>query len=415
MENTFSIYNLIQRAEEKKIGEALNKFASANNLEVERSGESDDNKVTEEELVDRFKEAQEVLYAQFTGTNLDGERFDAPTLDFKEALTTSDASILFPRVISEILLEPSEPNLWITNNATEIVTMDNAPLFIEFPSLSTLEAFEMSENQEYRSQTLAFQEHMTSIRLRKYGVLASISDEVISNSQWPIIRLHLKHMAAAIARKQESLLYQAMYNRGMDVFDNSSTDSTLWTTGVDTAQANNYSFSYNDLISLVGAIIAKRYEPTHFLAHPMAWPIFATDPLLRAQFFHGGQVATSIWKTAPQFDQSMNFPFGITYIPYYAQPFKENTTLATGPASGMAAVNVTDVTLIDARNALFAITRGDVEMDEMENWLRDSRSLKARKYLGVATKDQGRGIAHAKNIRLVRNHEAIFTVRTVSS
>jgi hypothetical protein len=405
-----TIFNIASEALNRETEKVLTEFAHASRGQDYSQLEDGDR----ESLAQDLKWAEEVLYAQFTGETFDGQKYRGPSLSFSEALSSSDASILFPRVISEILLEPTEPNLWLTNNATEFLVVQNAPLVIEFPSLGALEAFEMSEGQEYRQQALSWQEHMTSFRLRKYGVLAAVPDEVIENSQWPIVRLYLKHMAAAINRKQESLLFKALMSFGREVFNNTSTDPTKWTTGKKQDQTLNYSFSYNDLIKLVGAVIAGRYEPTHFLAHPMAWPIFATDPLLRAQFFNGGQVGMSIWSTMPQFDQSLNFPFGIAYVPYYAMPFQENITLS-GPASGLGASNVTDVVVIDSRNALFAATRGDIEMDDMEAWLRDARVMKARKYLGVSVKDRGNGIAHARNIRLVQNHEAIFTVRTVSS
>lgn len=405
-----TLYDLIRKAEAED--KSLDRYARANGLELRE--EQPATVVSEEALLSRYNYVREYIWALLTGTDSDGKRYRVPTIDIQQALSSSDAPILFPRIISEILLEPTEPVNWLTENATEIVTVENAPLLVEFPALSALQAYELAEGQEYVAQALSFQEHLVSVRLRKLGVMASINEEVIKGSQWPILRLTLKALANAIARKQESLLYQAMMNRGMVVFDNESTDSSFHTTGKASDQSKNYSFSYDDLITLVGAIIAKRYEPTHFLAHPMAWPIFATDPLLRAQFLHGGQIATSIWKTAPRFDQSLNFPFGIQYIPYYAMPFKENATLS-GPGSGLPAANITTVTLIDARNCLFAVTRGDTELDEMDNWLRDSRSVKARKYLGVATKDQGRGIAHAKGIRLVKNDQAIFTVRTIST
>jgi hypothetical protein len=74
-----------------------------------------------------------------------------------------------------------------------------------------------------------------------------------------------------------------------------------------------------------------------------------------------------------------------------------------------------DLYVIDKSNALFMATRGDIEVDDMEEWLRDSRAMKARKYVGVAVKDQGRGMVVAKKVRVARNYEALYTLRQVSA
>jgi hypothetical protein len=161
-------------------------------------------------------------------------------------------------------------------------------------------------------------------------------------------------------------------------------------------------------------MLGNRYEPTHFLAHPLAWPIFAKDPLMKAQFYHGGQMGQGIWTRMPSFDQSANFPFGIAYVPYYALPYNEADTL-TGALSSLGSSLTSDIYLLDARNSLFMATRGDTQMDQMENWFRDATMMKARKYVGVSAKAGGKGMLKAANIRIVENQEPIMTIRTLAS
>jgi hypothetical protein len=409
-----NLTNLIQEATSKSVEPRLKEFAKVNGIDY--TAENRD------EILASLKEAEEFYYAQFTGRLSDGqEATNLPAVSINEALNTSDVSVVFPRVISQVLQEPKEPNLFLQNVVADTIKLANdSPLLIEFPTVGALQAFNMAEGQEYTAQTLSFQQHMTSIRIGKIGVAASLTEEIVNQSMWNLIELHMRLMSNAIDRRVETILYKAMTERAQIVFNNESTDTQYRTTGKavsSTTVAWNGSFSYNDLVKMCGVLLQNRYEGTHFLAHPLMWPIFAQDPILRAQFYHGGQLGAGIWTRMPAYDQTANFPFGITYVPYYALPFTENTTFsgtAAGSTLGSAPV-VSDVYLIDRKNSLFMATRGDTQMDQMDNWYRDATMLKAKKYVGVSAKDQGRGMVVAKNIRVVVNEEPLFNIRTITT
>lgn len=406
-----SIYKLIEEATNEKVNPRITEFAKARGLVLDGDGEDG---ITTKDALSQLNEAEEFMYAQFTGRDFKGERVTVPGVEIKEALTSSDASIIFPRVISEVLLEPTEPNLFLTNSVADTMELaDDAPLTIEFPVVTALNADYISEGQEYPADVPGFEQFMTSIRLRKIGIQTSVTEEVINRSMWPIVKIQLRMMAAAINRKVESTLFQILTNKSQNVFDNENSDSDYRTTGKATDQSWNGTFSYFDLVKMAGVLLGNKFGATHFLAHPLAWPIFAQDPIMRAQFYNGGQLGNTIWKTMPQFDQSVNFPFGIAYVPYYALPYTENDTL-TGAGSGLGASLTTDVYMIDAQNSLFLATRGPIEMDQMENWFRDAKMMKAKKYVGASAKNGGKGMVSAKNIRVVRNDEAIMTINTVT-
>lgn len=408
-----SIFNLIKQASDKKLEPRILEYAAKNGLAIGEDG------LTKEEVLETLTKTEEYVYAQFTGKTFEGDEVRGlPGISMHEALNSSDVSIIFPRVISQVLQEPREPNLFLTNSVADVIRLaDGSPLTIEFPTVDALQAFEMSEGQEYTAQTLSFQQHMVSLRIRKLGVAAAVNEEVITHSMWPVVQMHLRMMAAAIARKQENLLYNAMTQRAQVVFDNENADTDYHTTGKSisgSALVSNGSFSYHDLVKMTGVMLGNKYEATHFLAHPLSWPIFAQDPILRAQFYHGGQIGQGIWARMPSFDQTANFPFGITYVPYYALPYNEADTL-TGVLSGQGASLTSDLYLIDARNSLYMATRGETEMDQMENWFRDATMMKARKYVGVSAKAGGKGMLKAANIRIVTNQEPVLTVRQVSA
>lgn len=404
-----TIFDLIERATSKELNPRVAEYAKIHGIKI---GEGE-NETPQAEVLSHLEDAENYLYALMTGRNLEGEEFEVPAISFNEAHHSNDASLLFPRVFSQVLIEPREPSLVMTNNFVETTRFaDDSPLFVSFPSMGILNAAVIGEGKEYPRQEANFAEHMASIKIQKVGVAVDLNEEVLATSQWPLIRIYARLLSNAIDRFAESTAFSIMTNEAWEVFNNEDADTAYHTNGKNAAQAWNASLTILDVFKMAGVVINNRYEPSHFLAHPLAWPIFAQDPIIRATFFHQGQLGQTIWTQLPKWDQSMNFPFGIAYTPYYALPFEESDTL-TGAGSGLAAVPVTDVYMLDARNALWQATRGDTQMSEMDDWYKDATTMKARKYFGMAAKDGGRGMTVAKNIRLEQNDAPLFTARTV--
>lgn len=409
------ILDLIKQAESNMFMPLVESFAKANGIVV---GEND-NELSVDEVLTKMQSTEEFLYSKFTGTTYDGtEVRNLPALKLEEALTTSDVSILMPRVINNILGQPREPNLFLQNQVAEVISLPwDSPLSVEFPVMDAMDAIEMAEGQEYQAGTQGFAMQTISMKLRKVGRAAAISEETIKSSQWPIVTLHLKAIANAINRLVEGFLWTCMKNFSQVVFDNDNASGTWHTTGKKIASAaavNNGTFSYHDLVKMCSVLLGNRYDATHFITHPLAWSIFAQDPILRAQFYHAGQMGAGIWTRMPQFDQSASMPFGIAYVPYYNIPFTEGDTF-TNALSGEAAATTADIYVIDRANSLFLATRGDIEMDEKENWFRDAKMIKAKKYCATSAKDGGKGMVKATKIRLDLNSEPLFNVGTVTS
>ena len=406
-----SLFKQINNLHEENLAPKLEAFAAANGKTLT---EGQDNSVSLKEVKESLALAENYVYAQMTGKSIAGEEMAVQPLDFKEALTTADMSVIFPRVISTVLNKPVEPNLFLQNSVAEIMTLSpKAPKSIEFPMLGALEAFEMSETGEYVNQQLSVAQGYATINIQKFGVMTNLSDEVMEQSMWPLFQLTAEACTNAIRRKFESKLYEIFIGAANVVIDNQSATASVRTTGTAKNQTANGTFGYLDLFKMFGALMSKKMTPTHFLAHPMAWPIFAQEPFLRAQFYHNGQLGAGIWGKAPQFDQQSNLPFGLVYVPYANLRYDENTTL-TGALSALPAIGVTDVYLIDKANSLAMIKRGEIEVDKMDNWYRDATALKVKAYAGFTAKEGGLGISVAKNIRMDLNEKAIMTVNQVT-
>jgi hypothetical protein len=411
-----TIFNLMQKVMEHAPDD-LNAYASALGVKVGEQTVVAENTFAESDLQARLDESREFMWAQLTGKNYKGEAVSFPEpVPYKESVSSADFSIVIPRVINNVLQEPTEPDLVLQNMIAEQIELPyDSPNYIEFPYLGAFTAEDMAEGQQYQTQTLGIGQGRISLKIGKIGLAAALTDEIIRLSMWPLVNLHLKAMANAINRKKEANLYAALLGEAQEVYDNDDTDTAKRTTGVGTAQTWNGSFSYFDLIHMWGTMIGLQKNPTHVLAHPLMWSVFSQDPYLMGMFMFGGQIGGNVWSRPPAFDQQSNMFFNIQYLPYYAIPFTENGTLTLSGSGLGAASYVSDIYMIDKANSLYQATRGPIEMDQMEDWFADGRVMKARQYYGTAVKDGGKGILVARNVRAVRNYEPLYTVRSVSS
>lgn len=410
-----NIYNLMQQVLEGQ-PEDLHGYAQALGVKIGQETNEAENILTEQELQGRLDATREFVYAQMTGKDYAGKDVALPSaLPYREALTSSDLSIVIPRVINNVLQEPTEPDLVLQNMIAEPIELPyDSPNYIEFPYVGAFTAEEMAEGQQYQVQTLSFGQRRIALKIGKIGLAAALTDEIIRLSMWPLINLHLRGMASAINRRKEATLFAALTTEAQEVFDNDDSDVAKRTTGTAVDQTWNGSFSYFDLVKMWSVMLGNRYNATHILAHPLMWASFAQDPFLMATFVHGGQTGAGLWGGAPNWDQQANIPFNLQYVPYYGIPFTENATLTlSGSGLGAAAI-VSDCYLLDKANSLYQATRGPIEMDEMEDWFADGRVLKAKQYFAAAVKDGGKGILVAKNIRAVRNREASYVIRSIA-
>ncbi len=336
-------------------------------------------------------------------------KYRGPRISMEEALMSPYASILFPKVISDIMLRPKEPIMIGQTLLAKTVMIDNTRS-VEFPVLGALRAFDMSEVQEYREQNLSFGEHLTEIKVNKVGLQLAISEDVIKDAMWDVLALYLEAAGYAMLRHKEEKIFWEFTENGHVVFDNSLLNPAAWTAGRDANQNLNGTIAFDDLIDLMGGIVANEYIPTDILMHPLAWVIFAKDPVLRNVLLTGGQIGQSIWTQIPQFDQQVNMPWNINYVVTPFINLSLNTTIATGPASGYANSNVTDVVVIDRQNACVVLQRDAMEIEHFDDPRRDIQLAKLRERYGVGSINAGKAAAVAKNIRIDTNYAPLNTV-----
>lgn len=311
-----------------------------------------------------------------------------------EAFASPDAPILFPKVINRTLREAAEPTFLVTP-LLDVVRLGQGRS-LEFPAVNAIQAEEIPEGQEYPEQALAFIKQVEG-KVSKKGVKVSFTEEVIQDSLWDIVGLHVRAAGRAMARLKEQIALKRFRDAASIVFDNDDVDEEH-TTGRDINGAFNDTMTWDDVLDMTAVLVAENHTPTDYILHPLMWSLFARDA-----HFHmpAGPGAAGAWNLGPGV-QAVNStaPMGLNVI---VSPFVS----FTGKTDDDPAKS--DVFLIDRNEIGILLVKDDLSVDDWNDQTRDIRSLKMKERYDIVALGDGEGIAVAKNVSLARNYEVTVT------
>lgn len=381
-----------------------------------------DNARSAEDCWSTVNSLQDMFYSMFTGTDSEGNPVAGPQVsinrlpDFlgnlSDALQEVDLVPLFEEATQKVLKRAKQPALFLQNEVATRVPVGPNQTSVEIINLGAITADWVNQSGEYPMAKPDAQVASTSFKVRKAGLQLALTEEAIQASNLGLIELHMGMMSDAIARFVETQL-KSKLDAGTTLYDNELENTTYHTRGVDASGNANYTLDHRDIMDMVATLRARGYEATHLLGHPMAWAVLTQDPVMKAQFFHGGSFGTNFWNAAPQFDSPVPLPYGLQHVMYYAMDMTNTATTLTDTGSTLPAAHLTSFYAIDSNNALWLAERGAVSVDQMTDWFKDASVMKIKKYFDTATKDNGRAIVKALNIRVAENYQALFTVRTL--
>jgi len=313
----------------------------------------------------------------------------------KEAFGSPDAAILFPKVISRTLKEAAEPQLLVTPLLSVVRLGKGRSL--EFPAVNAIQAAEIPEGQEYPEQALAFAKQIEG-KVSKKGVKLAFTEEVIADSLWDIVGLHVRAAGRAMARLKEQIALSRFKDAATVVFDN---DGGTATTGRGIDGAANDTVTWDDIIDMAAVLMAEKHIPTDFILHPLMWSVFLKDAI-----FHTGGSAAAVntsWGYRPQSEGAAlnaTAPMGLNVI---VSPFVSFTAKAgSTPAKS-------DLFLIDRNEVGTLLVKDDMSTDQFDDPSRDIRQMKMKERYDIVMLGDGEGITVAKNVSLARNYEVTVT------
>lgn len=329
----------------------------------------------------------------------DGRIDDVTRVTINEAFASPDAPILFPKVISRTLKEAAEPQLLVTPLLSTVRLGQGRSL--EFPAVNAIQAAEIPEGQEYPEQALAFAKQVEG-KVSKKGVKVAFTEEVIADSLWDIVGLHVRAAGRAMARYKEQVALGRFKDAATVVFDNDD-GAVDDTTGLGSTGTANQTLTWDDVIDMAAILMAENHVPTDFIVHPLMWALFAKN----SAYAGGDAVPHGIWGLNVGSREGVvnaTSPMGLNVI---VSPFVSFT------AKSGATPAKSDVFLIDRNEVGVLLVKDDLSTDEWNDPTRDIRSLKMKERYDIVMMGDGEGITVAKNVRLARNYDVTLT-RTAS-
>jgi hypothetical protein len=321
---------------------------------------------------------------------------DENRIRITEAFMSADAPILFPKVINRVLREAAEPAQLIVPLLQTVRLAQGRSL--EFPAVNAIRAFEIPEGQEYPEQALAFAKQVEG-KVSKKGVKLAFTDEVVADSQWDIVGLHVRAAGRAMARLKEQIALGRFRDAASIVFDNDDSDYDD-TTGIGSTGAANSTITFEDVIDMAAVLLAEGHQPTDFILHPLMWAVFLKGS---NNFVNGTgitQEARGAGITAPTQVINATTPLGLNALvsPYVGWTPRDEAT----PAKS-------DIFLIDRNEIGALLVKEDLSVDEWTDQTRDIRNLKLKERYDIVAFGDGEGITVAKNVDLARNYEIQLT------
>lgn len=323
----------------------------------------------------------------------DGHIDENNRVTIKEAFASPDAAALFPKVISRTLKEAAEPQLLVTPLLSTVRLGKGRSL--EFPAVNAIQAAEIPEGQEYPEQALAFAKQVEG-KVSKKGVKLAFTEEVIADSLWDIVGMHVRAAGRAMARLKEQIALSRFKDAATVVFDNVS-GSYDDTTGLGFDGNANGTITWDDVVDMAAVLMAENHVPTDFILHPLMWSIFLKDAI-----FHTGGSAAAVntsWGYRPQSAEgalNTTAPMGLNVI---VSPFVSFTAKSSGTAAK------SDLFLIDRNEVGTLLVKDDMSTDQFDDPSRDIRSMKMKERYDIVMLGDGEGITVAKNVNLTRNYE----------
>lgn len=319
-----------------------------------------------------------------------------------EALTTQDASILIPRVVTGMMREAAEP-MYIGSDLLQKVRLTEGRS-IEFPSIGAMRAHDIGESQSYLEETVDFQLHRTQeVKVGKSGMIVRVTDEMINDSQWDVIGILVRKAGEAMARLKEEKIFIQFSKHGHIVFDNDirAKYPEAGTTGMDREGNYNNTMSTEDMIDLFIAVMANGYNPSDIIMHPLSWSVFFKNDIMNSLTHAalGGSQITNLQIKPDQVSGRIPFAVNLNFTPF--APFNYETKKF-------------DMYVVDRNNVGILLEKSPLATEQFDDPMRDIQSIKINERYGIGILNEGKAVATARNLAFDKTYPEPERIKVVS-
>jgi HK97 family phage major capsid protein len=216
-------------------------------------------------------------------------------MSFQDAVHSKDMQFLFPKVVSNIVIEHMEPQSNLLGLYEKIRFQNGTsitfPVWSAGGSSINLHIAEEAEPNELTGDMSSFVTATTG----KVGIKASISEDALRYSVIDLYRLQLKWCGIALGRFKERQAVENLYKvtTGKALFSNTTGGSSVYgnTNGCDASGNRNGTLSSYDLFEAYCHGLAQGSDLNTIIIHPLGWRALANNSVLRDRAqFNGGKI-----------------------------------------------------------------------------------------------------------------------------
>ena len=207
-------------------------------------------------------------------------------MNVKEAITSTDSMKLIPKVVEGQLREAAEPE-YLGTNFFQKVKVDGGGNSVTYvlPVVGEIRAYEVGEATRYKENQPDFNTLETAniqIKIKKFGVKVSVTEEALEDSSWDIWNINIRKMGRALGRLKEEQIFNTFSTHGHAVFDNAMRyqNPAAGTTGLGKDGNFNDTLSVEDLLDLTMCLLGRGFNPTDVIMHPLVWVVFAKNSMI---------------------------------------------------------------------------------------------------------------------------------------
>jgi hypothetical protein len=334
-----------------------------------------------------------------------------------DALATPDASILMPRVISQIVREAVEPQLTLTGLLRRIDF--SAGTHITFPAVSAMAGVQdMAEGEPYPELIGPRFAGTVTVKMGKVGASVRVTEEVLRYSQWDVMGMLLAGAGRAMARHKEKKISTHISDNAVVSFNNDTHGGDHGqTTGRDLNGHRNNTLRLDDLFTIYADLVNDGFIPNTLLMNPLGWLIFARDPSLRAfGFANGGPLFRTVQGAGgmnPSWDPNLGVRSTSAQLSYSSQHYVDVPSLFPVPLAIVVSPHITytaasentDIFMCDREELGLMVVDEDPTTDSFQDPKRDIHFVKIRERFGICILNEGAGARKIQSVSVRRGYD----------
>lgn len=369
---------------------------------------------------------------------------DGVTITVQDALSTAGSPTKLQAVYTQIIQEAVQANL-VTNRFVQTLRHDGKMESTSFRwfGMGNVPNVRRGENGEYPEFTMSVgSSSMVRAQFMQCGLVVKITEEMIRLNQWDIIKVHITQAAQQLALAKEKLVFENLDKVGVVVYDNANPTQALKgaCTGRDIAGNKNGAITQMDIVEMYSQAMANGYEIDTMLIHPLAYPIFQKDPILRHQGFVSGnpraylnsnmspvdaytKSAVKKWRDQARTasgngailnaDEIAQLSTGMGNLPAYS-PVSGIQMIVSRHVPFDPVAQTTSIIMLDSTASVLINVQEDMKVDSWDEKAREHVVVRIKESYSVDILDQGRGVVVAKNVPLVANEIFVNPVVTIT-